>query len=53
MWATSQPLEVEAAKEALRKVVPDTDLYLEKRQLEIIPYSHWYIKDGTFDCINT
>ena len=49
MWVTSQPLEVEEAKEALRKAVPDIDVYIEKGQLEIIPYSHWYVKDGTFD----
>ena len=49
MWVTSQPLEVEDAKEALRKAVPDIDVYLEKGQLEIISYYHWYVKDGVFD----
>ena len=49
MWVTSQPLEVEEAKEALKKPVPDIDVYLKKGQLEIIPYSHWYIIEGTFD----
>ena len=49
MWVTSQPLEVEDAKEALRKAVPEIDVYLEKGQLEIISYSHWYVKDGAFD----
>jgi PAS domain S-box-containing protein len=49
MWVTSQPLEVEEAKEALRKAVHDVDIYLEKGQLEIIPYYYWYVKDGTFD----
>jgi PAS domain S-box-containing protein len=49
IWVTSQPLEVEEAKEALRKVVPDIDVYLKKGQLEIISYSHWYVKEGAFD----
>ncbi len=49
MWVTSQPLEVEDAKEALRKTVPNIDVYLEKGQLEIIFYFHWYVKDGIFD----
>jgi PAS domain S-box-containing protein len=49
MWVTSQPLEVEEAKEALRKAVPDIDVYLDKGQIEIIFYSHWYVKDGAFD----
>ena len=49
MWVTLQPLEVEAAKETLKKAVPDIDVYLEKGQLEIISYSHWYVKDDAFD----
>ncbi len=49
MWVTSQPLEVEAAKKALGKAVHDIDAYLDKGQLEIIPYFHWYIKDSAFD----
>jgi signal transduction histidine kinase len=49
MWVTSQPLEVEDAKAALRKAVPEIDIYIEKGQLEIISYFHWYVKDGSFD----
>ena len=49
MWVTSQPLDVEEAKEALRGAVPDLDVYLEKGQIEIIPYTQWYIKEGVFD----
>ena len=43
------PLEVEEAKEALKKAVPDIDVYLEKGQIEIIPYTHWYVKEGVFN----
>ncbi|AKB27682.1 sensory transduction histidine kinase [Methanosarcina siciliae T4/M] len=49
MWITSQPLDVKDAKEALRKAVPDFDVYLEKGQIEIIPYTHWYVQEGYFD----
>ena len=49
MWVTSKPLEVGEAKEALRKAVPDIDVYIKKGQLEIISYLHWYVKDGSFD----
>ena len=49
MWVTSQPLDVEKAKEALRVAVPDIDVYLEKGQIEIIPYTQWYVKEGVFD----
>jgi signal transduction histidine kinase len=49
MWVTSELLDVEDAKEALRKVVSDIDSYLEKGQIEIIPYPDWYLEDGIFD----
>ena len=49
MWVTSQPLEVEEAEKALRKAVPDVDVYLEKGQIRIISYIDWCMKDGIFD----
>jgi hypothetical protein len=39
LWVTSQPLEVEEAKEALRRAVPDLDSYLDKGQIEVISYT--------------
>lgn len=49
MWVTSQPLDVEKAKEALKKAVPDFDIYMEGGQIEIIPYTEWYKRGGFFD----
>jgi len=49
MWVTSEPLSVEEAEEILRKSVPDFDRYLEKGQVQIIPHSDWYLKDGVFN----
>jgi len=49
MWVTSEPLDVEEAKGALRKAIPEIDAYLEKGQIEIIPYIYWYVKEGSFD----
>jgi len=49
VWITSQPLEVEEAKEALRKAVSDIDVYLKEGQIEIIPYTYGYLKEGIFD----
>ncbi|WP_292388177.1 PAS domain S-box protein [Methanosarcina sp. UBA5] len=49
MWITSEPLEVEEAKEALRKAIPEINVYLEKGQIEIIPYTYWYVKERIFD----
>ena len=52
MWVTSQPLEVEEAKETLRRAVSDFDVYLEKGQIEIVLYTDWDLKEGTFDSEN-
>lgn len=49
VWITLDPMEVGEAKEAMRKAVPDIDVYLEKGQMEIIPYTQGYINGGVFD----
>ncbi|MDD3246791.1 MAG: MEDS domain-containing protein [Methanosarcina sp.] len=49
LWITSQPPYVEEAKEALRNSVPGIDVYLEKGQIEIIPYAHWLLEEDIFD----
>ncbi len=49
LWVVSQPLEVEEAKEALKQVVPDIDVYLDRGQIEIIPYTHGDVNEGIFD----
>ena len=49
LWITSEPLDKEGTEEAMRKSVADFDRYLEKGQIEIIPYTEWYLKGGTFD----
>lgn len=48
MWITSEPLGVMEAKEALGNVL-DVDNYLENKQLEILPYTEWYLQEGVFD----
>ena len=49
MWITSKPLTEEEAKKAMRKAVLNFDLYLKRGQMEIVPYSDWYLKDGAFN----
>jgi len=49
MWVTSEPLSKEEAENAMRKAVPDFDKFLKKGQIEIVPHSEWYLKDGDFD----
>jgi PAS domain S-box-containing protein len=50
MWVTSPPLEVQEAKKALHKAVPDLNEYIRKEQIEIISYNDWYLKEGKFNC---
>ncbi|MGA9187996.1 MAG: PAS domain S-box protein [Methanosarcina sp.] len=49
LWVTSQPLEIEDAKEALRKAIRDLDSYLYRGQIEIIPYTDWFTSEEVFD----
>ena len=49
MWVTSQPLNEEEAEKAMRKAVPDFDRYLKRGQMEIVPHTEWYLKDGAFN----
>ncbi|MFQ6032425.1 MAG: MEDS domain-containing protein [Candidatus Zixiibacteriota bacterium] len=49
MWVTSEPLDEEEAKKAMRKVVPDFDRYLKRGQIEIVPHTQQYLKDGAFN----
>jgi ligand-binding sensor protein len=52
LWVTSQPLEVEEAKEAMRKGFPDIDVYLERGKIEITSYTRVYVNEGVFDSEN-
>ena len=52
IWITSEPLSEEGAKEAMRKVVPDFDKYLKKEQIEIVPHTECYFKNGVFNLQN-
>jgi len=49
MWVTSEPLDVKEAAKALKKALPDLDRYLERGQVEILPYTEWYLGGGIFD----
>ena len=49
IWVTSEPLQAEDAKSALKRAVKNLDGYIEKGQIEILDYSQWYTKSGRFD----
>ncbi|MCC4769113.1 PAS domain S-box protein [Methanosarcina sp. DH2] len=49
IWVTSQVQDIEEAKEDLKRAIPAIDAYMEKGQIEIIPYTDWYLTEVTFD----
>src|SRR3972149_10278397 len=49
MWVTAEPLGCEEAVRALRQAIPNLDYYILRKQIEIIPYTEWYILGGSFD----
>ncbi|MFQ6036743.1 MAG: MEDS domain-containing protein [Sedimentisphaerales bacterium] len=49
MWVTSEPLSPMEAEKAMSKAAPNFDNYLKKGQIEIVAYTNWYLKGGTFD----
>ena len=49
IWVNSEPLGGKKAKQVLRETIPDFDRHLKKGQIEIIPYSRWYLQEGKFN----
>lgn len=49
MWVTSPPLTIAEAQQALAAAVPDLDSRLAAGQMEFIPYTDWYLQEGSFD----
>ncbi|KKN00436.1 hypothetical protein LCGC14_1137870, partial [marine sediment metagenome] len=49
IWVTSEPLKAQEVQEIIKKKIPNFELYSKKNQIEIIPYSEWYLKGGVFD----
>jgi PAS domain S-box-containing protein len=51
LWITSGLLDKDAALSALGKSVFNLDKYLDKGQLEVVPYHAWFFKDGSLDLL--
>ncbi|MFH0975810.1 MAG: MEDS domain-containing protein [Spirochaetota bacterium] len=49
MWITSEPLSAAEAKTALREAVPQLDEYIRDDRIEILNYTEWYTKSGSFN----
>src|SRR5512135_2455697 len=53
VWVTSDFLTTDDALQALERSVPRFPEYLACGQIEIFPYTDWYLKGGTFDLQRT
>lgn len=49
MCITSEPLKATEVGEQMARAIPGFDKYIEKGQVEIVPYTEWYEIDGVFD----
>ncbi len=49
MWITAESLNAGEVKAYMAEAMPDFDVYFEKGQIEIIPYTEWYTINGGFD----
>jgi DNA-binding CsgD family transcriptional regulator len=49
IWAVSDPIDAETAKDALRQSIPDIDARVVAGQMEMIPATDWYLPGGEFD----
>jgi len=49
VWVTSEDLSEEEAKEKLKSEIKNFNEFLKKGQIEIFPYTEWYLKDGEFN----
>lgn len=49
LWITSDIIETADAKKVLKEFISDIDTYFEKGQIEIIPFTDFYSKEGILD----
>jgi PAS domain S-box-containing protein len=49
VWVICEPLSEEEARNSLRHAVPAADRHLAAGDIEIVPHTQWYLKDGVFD----
>jgi signal transduction histidine kinase len=49
MWVTADPLNAQQATRAMREAVPNFDTFMDRGQIDIVPYDHWYLRNGVFE----
>ena len=49
VWAVSDPISEQDARNSLRRGIPDFDRYLAAGRIEILPGRDWYLKGNQFE----
>lgn len=49
VWVTSEDLTEKEAKKKLNSEIKNYNEFVKKGQIDIFPYSEWYLKDGEFN----
>jgi len=49
LWITAPPVDAQQALKAVTEALPTAQRYMDRQQLEIVPYTEWYVRDGRFD----
>ena len=49
MWVTAEPLNADEARAGIAEALPDFEMYVDRGQIEVIPYAEWYTIDDVFD----
>jgi PAS domain S-box-containing protein len=52
MWVTADNLTVEEARKAISKAIKGFSKYFKNGQIEILSYTEWYLKGGSFKSQN-
>ncbi len=49
LWVVCDPLSIEEATVALRRVIPTIDQHLATGDIELMTHAQWYLENGAFD----
>ncbi|MBN1188639.1 MAG: PAS domain S-box protein [Dehalococcoidales bacterium] len=48
VWILSDSISERDAREALEKKIPDIERYFKSGEIQLFPYTDWYLKSGSF-----
>ena len=53
MWILPEHIDVGEVKQTLGEIISDFEVYIEKNQIEILPYAAWDVKNKELNCQET